>query len=183
MTLYWPSKGSANTSATVAAALSRARELGLEHIVVASCSGATAARFIGSGFNVVCVTHQVGFESPGVDEMPPEMRERLTGAGVKVLTTTHLMAGLDRALRFKFGGIYPAEVIAAALRMFGQGVKVGVEISVMALDAGLVPVRTEVVAVAGTGSGADTALVVEPAHSQHFFDTKIREIICKPRDF
>ncbi|MGC7880013.1 pyruvate kinase alpha/beta domain-containing protein, partial [Desulforudis sp. 1190] len=39
------------------------------------------------------------------------------------------------------------------------------------------------VAVAGSGTGADTAVVLSPAHSQHFFDTKIREIICKPRDF
>lgn len=90
MPLYWPSKGSMNTSAMVAAALSQARELGLKHVVVASCSGATAARFISSGFNAVCVTNQVGFETPGGDGMPPEMRERLTGAGAKVLTTTHL---------------------------------------------------------------------------------------------
>lgn len=183
MTLYWPVKGSSNTAATVEAALTRARELDIKHIVVASCSGKTASCFIGTGLDIVCVTHQVGFEAPGVDEMSPEMRERLLAAGIKLLTTTHLMAGLDRAVRFKFGGIYPAELIAATLRLFGQGVKVCVEISVMALDAGLIPAGVDVIAVAGTSSGADTALVIRPAHSQHFFDTKIREIICKPWDF
>lgn len=183
MTLYWSSKGSVNTAATVQAALSRARELDLKHIVVASCSGATAEHFIRTEFNAVCVTHQIGFESPGVDEMPPDTREKLTRAGVKVLTTTHLMAGLDRALRFKFGGVYPAEMVASTFRMFGHGVKVCVEISTMALDAGLIPFGVDVVAVAGTAGGADTAVVIRPAHSQHFFDGKIREIICKPRDF
>ncbi|MEW6448485.1 MAG: pyruvate kinase alpha/beta domain-containing protein [Bacillota bacterium] len=181
--MYWSNKGSINTAATVEAALSRARELALKHIVVASCSGATAAYFIGTGLHVVCVTHQIGFQSPGADEMPPDMRDKLERAGIKVLTATHLMAGLDRAFRFKFGGVYPAEMVAAAFRMFGQGAKVCVEISTMALDAGLIPFGVDVVAVAGTASGADTALVIRPAHSQHFFDGKIREIICKPRDF
>ncbi len=181
--MYWPAKGSANTEATLEAAVRRAKELGIPRIVVASCSGKTALLAAGCGLEVVCVTHQAGFEKPGEDEMGEEMRRELASRGVKLLTTTHLMAGLDRALRFKFGGVYPAEIIAATLRMFGQGLKVCVEISGMACDAGLIPPGEDVVAVAGSGTGADTAVVLSPAHSQHFFDTKIREIICKPRDF
>ena len=183
---HWPNKGPKNTTQTVALALARARELGIEDIVVASVSGRTVQAFLKEpleGLRLVCVTHQVGFGRPGEDEMSREVREQLAAAGVPVLTTTHLMAGLDRALRFKFGGVYPAEIIAASLRMLGEGVKVGVEIAVMALDAGLVPYGRDVVAVAGTGRGADTALVVRPAHSHHFFDTKVKEIICKPREF
>ena len=53
----------------------------------------------------------------------------------------------------------------------------------MALDAGLVPYGEEIIAVAGSGTGADTALVITPAHSNNFFDTKVKEIICKPREF
>jgi uncharacterized protein len=97
------------------------------------------------------------------------------------LTTTHLLSGVDRALRNKFEGIYPAEIIASTLRMFGQGLKVCVEISVMALDAGLIPYGEEIITVGGTGRGADTAAVIVPAHSIKFFDTKIKEIICMPR--
>ncbi|MBC7104816.1 MAG: hypothetical protein H5T97_02655 [Firmicutes bacterium] len=183
---YWPTKGARNTARTVALAVARARELGLEHIVVASVSGRTVEAFLRQpleGLRLVCVTHHVGFGRPGEDEMPPEVRERLAAAGVPLLTTTHLMAGLDRALRFKFGGVYPAEIIAASLRMLGEGVKVGVEIAVMALDAGLVPHGRDIVTVAGTGRGADTALVVRPAHSHRFFETRVKEIICKPREF
>lgn len=183
MTCYWPQKGSANTSQTVDLAIKRAQELGIEYIVVASRSGNTAKKLLGKIPHLVCVTHHVGFAGPGVDEMPPEVREELVSQGVKLLTTTHLMGGLDRAVRNKFGGVYPAEIIAQTLRMLGQGLKVCVEIAIMALDAGLVPYGKEVIAIGGTGSGADTAAIILPAHSNQFFETKVKEIICKPREF
>ena len=175
-------KGKENTTQAIALAVKRAKELGIKHIVVASNSGWTAEKLISQGFEIVCVTHHVGFQGPGVDEMPPEIRKKLQEQGVKVLTTTHLFAGLDRAVRNKFGGVYPAEIMAQTLRMFGQGVKVGVEIAGMALDAGLIPYGQDVVAIGGTGEGADAAIVVRPAHSNHFFDTIVKEVICKPRE-
>ncbi len=183
--MYWDVKGGENTVSTMDAALQRAGELGLKHVVVASCSGRSAELLFerARGLEVICVTHQAGFYRPGEDEMAPETRKKLAGAGIKLLTTTHLMAGLDRACRIKFGGVYPAEITAGALRMFGQGLKVCVEISVMALDAGLVPYGEEIAALGGTGEGLDTAAVILPAHSQNFFDTKVKEIICKPREF
>ncbi|MFZ5639571.1 MAG: pyruvate kinase alpha/beta domain-containing protein [Bacillota bacterium] len=181
--MYFTACGKENTDTTVELALHKARELGIKHVVVASCSGESAEKFTGRNLQVVCVTHHVGFEGPGVDEMAPEMREKLQKQGVKVLTTTHLLAGVDRAIRLKFSGVYPAEIMAQTLRIMGQGVKVCVEIAVMALDAGLIPFGEDVVALAGTGEGADTAIVVRPAHANHFFDTKVREIICKPREF
>lgn len=55
-----------------------------------------------------------------------------------------------------------------------------VEISVMALDAGLIPYGEEVIAVGGTGEGADTAIIIKPAHAANIFDTWISEILCKP---
>ncbi len=51
----------------------------------------------------------------------------------------------------------------------------------MAADAGLIPVDREVVAVAGSGRGADTALLIRPANSSRFFDLEVKEIIAKPR--
>ena len=56
-----------------------------------------------------------------------------------------------------------------------------VEVAVMAADAGLAPTDREIIAVGGTGRGADTALVLRAAHMNSFFDLEIREIICKPR--
>jgi len=179
---YWEEKGKHNTDDTVKMAVEKARELGIKHVVVASNTGYTADKFIGQDLEIVCVTHQVGFAGPGEDEMGAEKRNELQDQGFKLLTTTHLLAGIDRALRFKFEGIYPSEIVATALRMLGQGFKVCVEISVMALDAGLIPYGEEIIAVGGTGRGADAACVILPAHSKQFFDTEIKEIICMPRN-
>lgn len=183
--MYWDKPGRANTQSTVEAALSRAVDLGLKHIVVASCSGQSAELFLKhtGKFEIICVTHQVGYKGPGEDEMAQETKIKLVECGIKLLTTTHLMAGIDRACRNKFGGIYPSEIVANALRMLGQGLKVSVEVGCMALDSGLIPHGTDIVTVGGTGKGLDTAVVLLPAHSQNLFDTKVKEIICKPREF
>ena len=59
--------------------------------------------------------------------------------------------------------------------------KVVIEISVMAADAGLLRTDEPVIAIGGTGHGSDTAVVLTPANSQNFFDVKVHEILCKPR--
>jgi hypothetical protein len=64
--------------------------------------------------------------------------------------------------------------------MMGQGTKVCVEIVAMACDAGLVQSDQPVLAVAGTGRGADTILLIRSANSRRFFDLKILEVIAKP---
>lgn len=178
--MYWKKPGPANTAATVELAIAKAAEAGINDIVVASCSGATAGLLAGKAPNVVCVTHAQGYAKPGENEMPDAVRAELTARGVKVLTTTHVLSGAERGISRKFSGAYPVEIMAHSLRMFGQGVKVCVEVAVMALDAGLIPHGREVIAVGGTGKGADTAVVIRPAHAANIFETYIAEIICKP---
>lgn len=179
--VIWEKPGSENTRATAELALQEAEKRGISHLVIASNSGQTMAHFLAAEQQLVCVTHHVGFHQPGEDEMTAEMRGRLKSEGVEVLTTTHLLAGVDRAVRVKAGGLYPAEIMAHSLRLLGQGVKVCVEIAVMALDAGLIPYGEDIIAVGGTGRGADTACIIRPAHANNFFATKVQEIICKPR--
>ncbi len=53
----------------------------------------------------------------------------------------------------------------------------------MAADAGLVRTDEDIIAIAGTRSGADTAIVVRPVNSQDFFDLKVKEILCKPSNW
>jgi len=53
----------------------------------------------------------------------------------------------------------------------------------MAADAGLVRTDEDIISIGGTAQGADTALVIKPVNSFHFFDLKVREVICKPRSF
>jgi len=73
------------------------------------------------------------------------------------------------------------EIIAETLRMFCQGIKVCVEISIMAADAGLIPTDSEIIAIGGTAKGVDTAVVLKPANMGNFFDLRIHEIIAMPR--
>lgn len=186
--MFWENSGRENTERTVELALENVRKKGMSDLVVASNEGDTMFALLDKvnpdeidDLNIVCVTHHVGFRGEGVDEMTPETREKLQEQGVEVYTGTHLLAGVDRSLRKEYGGLYPPEVIANSLRMLGQGLKVCVEISVMALDAGLIAYGREIIAVGGTGRGADTAAVIKPAHSNDIFDTKIGEILCRPR--
>jgi hypothetical protein len=50
----------------------------------------------------------------------------------------------------------------------------------MAADAGLIRAGEPAIAIAGTGRGADTAVVLRPANAQTFFDMRIMEVLCKP---
>jgi len=92
----------------------------------------------------------------------------------------HLFAGISRAVRDKFNTYLIGDLTARTLKVFGDGMKVVIEISVMAADTGLVRTDEEVIAIAGTGHGADTAVVLTPVNSQNFFDLKVKEILCKP---
>lgn len=180
VTVYFEKRGTKNTAEVARLVTERAKELGIDHVVVASNTGFTARHFVGKGPKVVCVTHQIGFREPGGDEMGPATRGELSESGVDVLTTTHLFGNVERAVTQQQGGLYVGGVMSAALRMFSQGVKVAVEIAVMALDAGLIPYGKPIIAVGGSGGGADTALVLVPSHSKTVFDTEILELICKP---
>lgn len=178
--MYWKSVGPNHTEKTVELALQKAEEYGIKSIVVASVSGKTAELLAGKAENIVCVTHANGFKEPGVNEMTSQQREILLGENIKVLTTAHALSGAERGISKRFGGVYPVEIMANTLRMFGQGVKVTVEISVMALDAGLIPYGEDIIAIAGTGKGVDTAVVLRPDYASNILNTYIAEIICKP---
>lgn len=179
--LYFPTPGPQNTQAAIDAVISTAQDQGIKKIVVASTTGDTAQLLLGQGFDVSVVTHQAGYTAPGAQEMTQETRDLLIQDGMQVITGTHFFAGVDRAVNRKFQGIYPAELMAHTLRLLGQGFKVCVEIAIMAMDAGQVPANREIIAIGGTARGADTAIIITPAHSQDFFATDVKEIICLPR--
>jgi hypothetical protein len=156
----------------------------IAHVVVATTSGETGVRFAEALRNrdvsVVCVTHHVGFKGGDETQLESEHAEAIRAASGKLLTTSHALSGVGRAISKRFGGTTHIEVIAHTLRLFGQGMKVCVEIAVMAADAGLVPTDRDVICVGGSGRDADTAVVLRPAHANTFFDLRIRETLCRP---
>ncbi len=182
-TVYFDLPGSANTERVLEIARRRAAELGLRNIVVATTWGETAVRAaqVLSGYRLVAVTHVTGYREANTQELTPENRRLLEQAGVSILTATHALGGAGRAIRKKLGTYQVDEIIAHTLRLFGEGMKVAVEITLMATDAGLIRTDEEVIAIAGTGKGADTAIVVRPANTHNLLDLRILEILCKPR--
>lgn len=178
--LYFPAPGAGNTEGTLAAAVARARALGIKEMVVATETGRTAI-LAAEGFpggKVIAVSYHSGAEKPFDDPLPAPAREKLGELGAAVVTCGHALSGCEKGLGK--GGWTPLALVADTLRMLGQGAKVCVEIALMAADAGALS-GNEIVAVGGTAEGADTALVIAPAHQNRIFDLRIREIVCKPR--
>jgi hypothetical protein len=180
---YFESAGKQNTKKTLELAFERGRQLGISEVVVASTTGDTAylALDIFKGFNIVAVTYHCGFHKPFEKSMKEDVRKDLEEKGVRVIMATHALSGVERSVAKKHSGIYPVLLMADTLKIFGQGTKVCVEISVMAADGGALS-GADIIAVGGSAKGADTALVIKPAHQTSFFDMMVREVICKPRD-
>ncbi|HEY41626.1 MAG TPA: hypothetical protein G4O18_07180 [Dehalococcoidia bacterium] len=181
-TVYFENPGVENTDETLRIARERARELGIKTVVVATTVGGTAVKAVEvfEGMKVIAVTHVTGMREPNAQEFTEENRKKVESKGGIVLTTTHAFTGIGGAMRRKFNMYLLGDVIANTLRVFGQGTKVVCEISLMAADAGLVRIGEDIIAIAGSGRGADTAVVLKPVNTNDFFDMRIREILCKP---
>jgi hypothetical protein len=183
--VYFETKGEHNTDVLLELVSSYAKNEGIKDIIVASTTGKTGAKAakIFKDYNVVIVTHSFGFQEPNKNELQEENRKEILANGAKIFTGTHVLSSVERAIRRNFNTIQPLELIANVLRLFGEGTKVCVEIALMAADAGLIPINRDVIAIGGTGGGADTALRIQPANAAKFFDLKVREIIAKPVNF
>jgi hypothetical protein len=182
-TVYFEEPGRENTDETLRLAKECADVLGIRNIVVASYTGYTGVKAseVFKGYNLVVAAGVVGFREPNVHRMTPENRAIIEGNGGKIFFSTHAFGTLGRAVNRRFGAIQVDEIIAHVLRLFGHGVKVGCEVACMAADAGLIRTDEEAVVIGGSGGGADTAIVLKPSNTHTFFDTRILEIICKPR--
>ncbi|MGE5239976.1 MAG: pyruvate kinase alpha/beta domain-containing protein [Chloroflexota bacterium] len=182
---YFEKPGQENTEACLRIVSEAVRTRGFKYIIVASTRGETGLRFSeqlkGAAAQVVVVTHSAGFKEPNTHEMEQDTRLQIEATGAKVYTGTMITHALETAFASRFNGLYPALIVAQALRRFGEGTKVCCEIAMMAVDAGLIPEHEEVLAVAGTAWGADTVLLMRSAASKRFLDLKVLEVLAKPR--
>lgn len=183
--LYCESPGD-NTELVLAAAKKRAKELKIRDVVVATTHGGTAIRakevFADAKLNLVAVGIAEGYRENGWCFTEAE-KAKLDKAGIKPLVTSHALGdGVASSFTEKSGGKSIEEIVRDTLYRFGQGMKVAVEITLMAADAGLIPMDREVMAIAGTAEGTDTCIVVKPSYPRRFFDLEIREIVAKPRN-
>ncbi len=179
---YFERKGKANTAETLRIARGRAAELGIRRAVVASTHGGTAleatAVFQGTGIEVIAVSISAAFDDMGWT-LAPDQRRRLEEQGTRVLTSLHALGdGISEGF---LGEATTGGVVCSTLRWFSQGMKVAVEVSLMAVEAGLLSAGEECVAIGGTDEGADTAIVIRPVFARKVKDLRICEILCKPR--
>ncbi|OGO37358.1 MAG: hypothetical protein A2147_11695 [Chloroflexi bacterium RBG_16_57_8] len=176
--VYFEQFGMANTEVTLNMSLERAKARGIQKIVLASTRGETAKtmaqKLKGTGIKMVVVPHQFGFGPEGSQRFPQELVSDLAQQGHAVHFSTMLFHTEG------FYGTNEPRIMANLLRTFCQGMKVCVEILFMAANGGLVTKGEQVVVVAGTGRGADTAVVAIAAPSGALGDMHITEIICKP---
>jgi hypothetical protein len=180
--VYFEKAGEHNTEEVFQIVKKRAEELGVKTILVASTSGETAAKAVKAlgGLRVIAVGFATGMREPNAQPFKPEHKQTVESRGGIVLNTTHTLAGLSASVRNKYNAPGFAEVIADTLRIFGHGMKVAVEIAMMATDSGLVHTDEDIISIGGRSSGADTAILLKPVNANRFFDLQVREILCKP---
>ncbi len=181
----FPKPGYKNSEKALEILKEAIKKYDVKEVVVASTHGTTglqAAKALkGFGTKVIVVTHNVGFKEPGTLEMKPETRKEIESLGGVVYTGTMPFRNIGTAIRSTLG-YSQQDLIANTLRLLCQGIKVCVEIVMMAADAGLIGTE-DVLAMAGTARGADTVALIKPASSNNLFKIKIRDILAKPFDW
>ena len=183
--VYFNSAREDNTEKTLQVTKDEAIKRGIRYVVVASTGGNTGLRAAqilqNTGVNLIVVAHSTGHRKAGQQLMEPEIKKQIEKLGGVVFVGTDALTGFTRAMREK-ERFTELTLISDTLRMFGQGMKVCVEIVAMASDANLIPVD-DVIAVAGTAKGADTSVIIGANSTNQFFNIKVREILAKPRDY
>ena len=174
--VYFEKPGKENTAEVIPLIKERARARGIKKVVLASTRGdmarAAAQSFEGTGLHLVVIPWQYGFRD--TQPFPQELVADLQQKGHRVHFGTMLFHTDD------LYGIKTPQVMANLLRIFGQGIKVCVEIIMMACDGGCIAIGEKVIAVAGAGAGADTAIVATASPSTKMTGLRVHEIICKP---
>jgi len=184
---YFEKGGPQNTDKALEIAKKYADQFRIKDIVIASTTGATAEKaaeiFNPKDYNIMIVTHAYYFvNSTTRQEFPEEKLNSLKELGLKFHIGTHSMSGIERGLRLKKEAWQFVDLLAKMLGYhFSQGVKVCIEISATICDAGLIPdLERDIIAVAGTGRGADTVCLIKPAPTSNFKNLRVKAILAKP---
>jgi hypothetical protein len=196
-TVIFEKGGEEHTEETLKIALEGAKERKIDTVLISTSTGGTGLKavevFKGSGVKLVFVRHQTGYPAKGKQMMPPEVKGKLEKAG-KIVTCTDVLTGgvgvgvgrqrpeKEQQQESSLPFIVPPVnvVVANTLRLFSQGTKVCAEIAMMAADCDAIGIDKPVICVAGSHSGADTAMVITPAASNRIRDLKLHEFLAKP---
>ncbi len=192
---YFDVCGQVNTEKTLELAIQRARELGIKKLIVASESGLSALKALealrNTGIDLIVVTSAAGteVEKTVIGDLQIGIPDKaiwtkLEKSGAQIVRATDPFFNIGAALEQR-GTLTLATLVRLVLRILSSGVAVCVGATLMATDNGILSDGEEVVAVAGSWVGLDTAVVVQAANSVDFFKrgaVQVKEIICKPRN-
>jgi len=189
--VYFDRYGEENTENVIECVRRRLDEGGVTTVIVATSTGKTALAFADAlagmpGLRLLAVGNPPG---SSYEKITPGNRRGLVDRGVTVVDYAPYglasLQGDDH--RNLYGALDLLVVVADIWRMMaGQGLKVAMEVGLMATNVGTLPTGATVIAVGGTASGADTAVVMRTAYSTDIFsdDTTRRpeliELICTP---
>jgi len=168
---YFDEPGPQNTESVLEAVKERIEQTGVKVIILASDSGETALKLSESTGQLDTKIIAVSWK-----KMSPNSSEKLKEKNAQVVEEARTPLSTK-----------DAKIIAYTYYTLGQGFKVAVEIAMIAVDLNLVSSGQEVIAIGGTGSGADTAIVVKASSTKDILgpDIKnrleVREIITMPR--
>jgi hypothetical protein len=181
---YFDNKGPINTEKTLDIALECCRERKIQNIVVASSTGETALKLhekVTAEIDITMVTYSAGSRFPEEVNLFLENRDEIMTKGITIVRGMHALSATEKGFQNKYkNNMLPLNIVADSLRMFCHGVKVCVEIAIMAAEAGYILPDQDVVGIAGSHRGADTAVVLKPAYAANMFETKIRALLCMP---
>lgn len=182
--------GPNNTEKALEIAKQYAEKFNVKDIVIASTTGTTAEKslnyFNPNEYNVAIITHSFYFTGGKLrQEFPEDKMEELRSKGLKLHAGTHAMSGIERGLRIKREAWIFVDLLAKMLGWhFCQGTKVCIEISSTVCDAGLIPdIDRDIIAIGGTGRGADTVCLIKPAPTSEFKELRVKAILAKPMKF
>jgi len=180
---YFKKPGRKNTNKAVELATIYAKKNNIKQIIVATYTGETALKVKEKAPNleVIAVTLHAGTNFKEKKEIWEKNQKKLKEKGIIPIRGVQSLSGVERAMNKRYGGTFPLMLLSDTLRLFSEGTKVSVEVSLMAADAGYISPGKDIISIAGTSGGADTVLLLKPAYTTTFFELGIKEIICMPK--
>ena len=158
---YFAVAGKENVDKTLELTKMVAEEHGIKNVIVASITGFTAEKAFEVFKDMNVTLTLVGTE-----------RNRFSNNIQKKMEEKGHHVCFSREVSYD----YP-DLVKNAFRRFSAGVKVAVEIAMIAAQKGFISTEEDVVCVGKW----DTSLIIKPATSDNFPELKVRELICMPR--
>jgi len=158
---YFEVAGKENIDKTLELVKKMTEEHGIKNVIVASITGFTAEKAFEVLKDMDVTLTVVGTE-----------RNRFSSDLQRKLEKKRHHVCFSREVSYD----YP-DLVKIAFKRFSQGVKVAVEIAMIAVQEGFVSTEEDVISVGKW----DTALIIKPAKSDNFSELKVRELICMPR--